>query len=126
MLRKESVISVADNTWAKKAKIIGIPHGSRKKNASIWDYVVVAIQEASPTGSIRKGQVVRALIVRTRKELGRKDGTYVRFGDNACVIVEITEKGEVKPKGKRIFGPVAREIRDMGLKVITNIAEEVI
>lgn len=126
MLRKESVISVIDNTGAKKAKIIGIPHGSRKKNATIGDYVTVAIQEAAPNGSVKKGQVVRALVVRVRKEVGRKDGTYIRFGDNACVIVEISEKGEVKPKGKRIFGPIAREIREMGLKSITNLAEEVI
>lgn len=126
MLRKESKINVIDNSWAKIAKIIGIPHGSRKKNASIGDYVTVAIQEATPNGTVKKGAVVRALIVRTRKETRRKDGTYIRFGDNACVIVEISEKGEVKPKGKRIFGPIAREIREMNLRSISNLAQEVI
>lgn len=126
MLRRESVVLVIDNTWAKKAKVIGIPHGSRKKNAGIGDYVTVAIQEASPNGSVKKGQVVRAIVVRTRKETWRKDWSYIRFWDNAIVLVEITEKWEVKPRWKRIFGPVAREIREMGLKIITNLAEEVI
>lgn len=126
MLRRESVVTVTDNTGAKKAKVIWIPNGSRKKNAGIGDYVTVAIQEASPDGSIRKWQVVRALVVRTRKETWRRDWSYIRFGDNAIIIVEITEKWEIKPKGKRIFGPVAKEIREMWLKTITNLAEEVI
>ncbi len=126
MLRRESVVSVIDNTGAKKAKVIGIPHGSRKKNATVGDYVTVSIQDASPNGSVKKGQVIRGIVVRTRKEIRRPDGSYIRFGDNAIVLVDVSEKGEVKPRGKRVFGPVAREIREMGLRSITNLAEEVI
>ena len=126
MLIRESMVVVTDNTGAKKAKIIGIPWGTGKKKATVGDYVVVAIKEASPSWSVKKWQVVRWLIVRTRKEVGRKDGTYVRFGDNAIVIVDVDAKGELKPKGKRIFWPIVKEIRNLWYKAVSNMAEEVI
>lgn len=126
MLIRESVVMVADNTGAKKAKIIWVPGWSRKKVARIWDYVVVSIQTATPNGTVKKWQVMRALVVRTRKETPRKDWTYIRFGDNAIVLVDIDWKGELKMKWKRVFWPVAKEIRELWYKVISNNAEEVI
>ncbi|MFZ2150938.1 MAG: 50S ribosomal protein L14 [Candidatus Absconditicoccaceae bacterium] len=126
MLQNESVVVVADNSGAKKAKIIRIIKSSMAKKAKIGDKVVVAIQEATPTGSVKKGQVVRAIIVRTRKETRRSDGSYIRFGDNAIVLLTKDAKGELSPIGKRVFGPVARELKDLGYKNITNMAEEVL
>ena len=126
MLQTESVVSVIDNTGAKTALIIGIPKGTRKRIARIGDTVVVVVKTANSTGTVKKWQVLRAMVVRTRKEIKRKDGSYIRFGDNAVIILDINEKGEMQPKGKRIFGPVAREIRELGFKEITNLAEEVI
>lgn len=126
MLQTESVVNVIDNTWAKTALIIGIPNGTRKRKAKLGDTVVVVIQNASSTGLVKKGQVLRAMIVRTRKEVRRKDGSYIRFADNAVIILDINDKWEIKPKWKRVFWPVAKEIRDLGFKDVTNIAEEVI
>lgn len=87
---------------------------------------MLAVRETSPTSSIKKGDVVQGIIVRIRKEIPRSDGTYVRFGDNAAILLSKDAKGEVKPIGKRIFGPVARELRDLGYKNITNMAEETV
>lgn len=87
---------------------------------------MLAVRETSPASTIKKGDVAMGLIVRIRKEIRRKDGTYVRFGDNAAIIMSKDAKGEIKPVGKRIFGPVARELRDMGYKNITNMAEETV
>lgn len=126
MLKTESVVVVADNTGVKKAKIIRILKSSMARTASIGDRVVVAVQEVMPTSSIKKGDVSQWIIVRVRKEIGRKDGTYVRFGDNAIVLMSKDAKGEIKPIGKRIFGPVARELRELGYRNITNMAEEVV
>lgn len=126
MLKTESVVVVADNTGVKKAKIIRILKSSNARTALIWDKVVVAVQEVMPTSSIKKGDVAQGLIVRVRKEIGRKDGTYVRFSDNAIVLMSKDAKGEIKPIGKRVFGPVARELRDLGYRNITNMAEEVV
>jgi large subunit ribosomal protein L14 len=125
MLKQESMVVIADNTQAKKAKIIRIIKGDTR-TGTIGDRCVVAIKEASPTASVKKGQVVPAVIVRVRKEIARPDGTYVRFGDNAVVLLTKDAKGNMNPIGKRVFGPVARELRDMGWRNITNMAEEVV
>lgn len=126
MLKNESSVIVADNTGAKKAQIIRILKGSSGKTASVWDFVVVAIKSTSPNSSIKKGHVTRAIVVRVKKEIARKDGTYIRFGDNAVVLMTKNEKWEVSPIGKRVFGPVAKELRDLWYKNITNMAEEVL
>ncbi len=126
MLKVESMVVVADNTGAKKAKIIRILKGSSAKTAKVGDSVVVAVKEAAPTGSVKKGQVTQAIVVRVRKEIPRKDGTYLRFGDNAVVLMSKNDKGEMSPIGKRVFGPVARELRTLGYRNITNMAEEVL
>lgn len=124
MLQRESIVQVVDNTWATVAKVIGIP-GSNKRQVSIGDIVNVAIQKASPASSLKAWQVCKALIVRTKKEMRRTDGTYIRFGDNAVVIMDIDAKWEIKPKGKRVSGPLPKELREK-YKTVTNIAEEVI
>ncbi len=126
MLKVESVVNVADNTGAKKAKIIRILKWSSASTATVWDNVVVAIKSAAPTGNVKKGQVVKAIVIRCKKEIARKDGTYIRFGDNAVILMTKNEKWEWNPIWKRIFGPVARELRDLWHKNITNMAEEVL
>lgn len=126
MLKTESRVVVTDNTWAKEALIIGILWGTKKRTATVGDMVVVVIKSASSTGMVKDAQVMRAMVVRTRKEIKRKDGTYIRFGDNAVVLLDIDAKWQIKPKGKRIFWPIAREIRELWYKDISNIAEEVI
>lgn len=126
MLQNESLVMVADNTGAKKAKIIRIIKWSMARTARIGDKVVVAVKDAAPDGSVKKWQVTRAIVVRVRKEIKRNDGTYVRFWDNAVVLISKNEKGELNPIGKRIFGPVAKELKAMGYKNITNMAEEVV
>ena len=126
MLKVESVVTVADNTWAKKAKIIRILKWSTGSTATVGDSVVVAIKTAMPNGNVKKWQVIKALVVRTKKEVARKDGTYIRFGDNAVILMTKNEKWERNPIWKRIFGPVARELRDLWYKNITNMAEEVL
>lgn len=126
MLKPESVVIVADNTGVKKAKIIRILKSSMAKTAWIADKVVVAVQEVAPTSTIKKWEVSQAIVVRTRKEIARKDGTYIRFWDNAIILMSKDAKGEIKPIGKRIFWPVARELRELWYRNITNMAEEVI
>ena len=126
MLKNESSVVIVDNTWAKRWKIFRILKWSNAKTATIGDKVMIAIKDALPTSAIKKGTTSQALVVRIAKEVTRKDGTYVRFGDNAVILMSKNEKGEIKPIGKRIFGPVARELRQMGYKAITNMAEEVV
>ncbi|MFA5747929.1 MAG: 50S ribosomal protein L14 [Candidatus Absconditabacterales bacterium] len=126
MLRNQTVVVIADNTGAKKAEIIRIIKGSNEKFAKIGDKVVVAIKEANSTSSIKKGDVSWGIIVRTKKETQRTDGTYVRFSDNAIILMTKDAKGILNPVGKRIFGPVAKELKQMGYKNITNMAEEVV
>lgn len=126
MLKNESVVVVADNTWAKKAKIIRILKGSSGKTATVWDKVVVAVKSAMPNGSAKKWMVTQAMVVRVKKEIPRKDGTYIRFGDNAVILLTKNDKGEMSPIGKRIFWPVARELRELWYRNITNMAEEVL
>jgi large subunit ribosomal protein L14 len=121
-----SYVNVADNTGAKEALIIKVLKGSGKKggrvSATVGDVVVVSIKKAVPNAPVKKGEVHKAVVVRTRKEIRRRDGSYIRFGDNAVVL--INQAGE--PKGTRIFGPVARELRDKGFARIISLAPEVL
>lgn len=122
MIIQESRMNVADNSGAKKALCIRVLGGTRKKYASIGDTIVVAIKSSSPSGDVKKGTVSKAVIVRTRKELRRKDGSYIRFEDNAVVL--LNSNNELR--GTRIFGPVARELRDRGFLKIASLASEVL
>jgi len=123
MLQQESRLKVADNTGAKVVLVIRVLGGTKKRYASIGDKIVVAIKEATPNGTVKKGQVSRAVVIRTKKEVRRKDGSYIRFDDNACVLLDDTS-GEMK--GTRVFGPVARELRDKKFMKIVSLAPEVL
>jgi len=122
MIQQESRLVVADNTGAKEILCIRVLGGSAKKYARIGDIIVATVKQATPTAQVKKGEVVRAVVVRTAKELRRPDGSYVRFDDNAAVIIDEYNN----PKGTRIFGPVARELRDKGFMKIVSLAPEVI
>ncbi|MDP2173965.1 MAG: 50S ribosomal protein L14 [Candidatus Cloacimonadaceae bacterium] len=122
MIQAQTVLNIADNSGAKKAMCIKVLGGTRRKYASIGDVIVVAIKSATPGGKVKKGTVERAVIVRTAKEVRRADGSYIRFADNAAVIID--EKHE--PKGTRIFGPVARELREAHYMKIVSLAPEVL
>ncbi|RLC52411.1 MAG: 50S ribosomal protein L14 [Candidatus Cloacimonadota bacterium] len=122
MIQAQTNLTVADNSGAKKAQCIKVLGGSGRRYASLGDVIVVAIKSAVPNSKIKKGSVERAVIVRTHKEVRRADGTYIRFQDNAAVIID--EK--LEPKATRIFGPVARELRDHGFMKIVSLAPEVL
>ena len=122
MIQAESRLVVADNSGAKECACIRVLGGTRRRYASVGDVIVVAVQSVIPSSDIKKGVVSKALIVRTKKEIRRADGSYIRFDDNACVIVDDSKN----PKGKRIFGPVARELRDMDFMKIISLAPEVL
>jgi len=122
MIQAQTMLNIADNSGAKKAMCIKVLGGTKRKYASIGDVIVVAIKSATPGGRVKKGSVERAVIVRTRKEIRRPDGSYIRFADNAAVIID--EKHE--PKGTRIFGPVARELREAHYMKIVSLAPEVL
>lgn len=122
MIQAETKLIVADNSGARKVKCIKVLGGSKRKSASLGDIIVVAVQSASPTSKIKKGSVERAVIVRTHKEVRRKDGSYIRFQDNACVMID--EKME--PRATRVFGPVARELREKHFSKIVSLAPEVL
>lgn len=122
MIREETNLIVADNSGAKKVRCFRILGGHGKKTATVGDVVVVAVKSAIPNGNVKKGTVQKAVIVRTHKEISRRDGSYIRFDDNAAVI--LNEKGE--PKGTRIFGPVARELREKNYMKIVSLAPEVL
>ena len=122
MIQQESYLKVADNTGAKEIKCIRVLGGSKRRYASIGDVVVASVRKAAPGGSVKKGDVVKAVIVRTVKPVRRADGTYVRFDDNAAVLI----KDDKNPRGTRIFGPVARELRDKDYMKILSLAPEVI
>jgi large subunit ribosomal protein L14 len=122
MIQTESVLEVADNSGAKKVYCIKVLGGSKRRYASIGDVIVVSIREAMPNGKVKKGDVARAVIVRTAKEIRRKDGTYIRFDENSAVL--INPQGE--PIGTRIFGPVARELRAKNYMKIVSLAPEVL
>jgi len=123
MLQQESRLKVADNTGAKEALVIRVLGGTKKRYASVGDKIVVAIKAATPNGTAKKGQVSRAVVIRTRKEVRRKDGSYIRFDDNACVLLD-SASGEMR--GTRVFGPVARELRDKQFMKIVSLAPEVL
>jgi large subunit ribosomal protein L14 len=122
MIQTESVLDVADNSGAKSILCIKVLGGSKRRYASVGDLIVAAVQVASPTGKVDKGDVVRAVVVRTKKELRRKDGSYIRFDSNAAVLVD--KNGE--PIGSRISGPVARELRQNNFNKIVSLAPEVL
>src|SRR3989344_5836787 len=121
MLQRGTIIKPADNSGAKSLKLIGIPGSSKRLKATIGDIVTVAINGVSSTGNLKDHTVAKAIIVRTRKEVRRKDGSYIRFSDNAAVVVDKDEN----MIGTRIFGPIAREIRDRGMLKIVSLAKEV-
>jgi large subunit ribosomal protein L14 len=123
MIQQESRLTVADNTGAREILVIHIQGGSRRKVGRVGDVIVATVKSASPQGTVKKSEVVKAVIVRTSKEYRRDDGSYIRFDDNAAVILDID--GE-NPRGTRIFGPVARELREKGFMKIVSLAPEVI
>ena len=122
MIQQESVVKVADNSGAKTALVIRVLGGTRRRYATLGDVVIVAVKNALPNGTVKKSEVARAVVVRTAKETRRKDGSYIRFDENAVVI--INEEGE--PRATRIFGPVARELREKRYMKIVSLAPEVI
>ena len=122
MIQMESLVQVADNTGAKELKCIRVLGGSKRKYASIGDVIVCSVRKAAPGGQVKKGDVVKAVVVRTVKPVRRADGTYVRFDENAAVLI----KDDNSPRGTRIFGPVARELRDSGFMKICSLAPETV
>jgi large subunit ribosomal protein L14 len=122
MVQMNTYLNVADNSGAKRVQCIKVLGGSKRKYAGVGDIIVVAVKDALPGAPVKKGNVEKAVIVRTKKEYKRLDGTYIRFDDNACVIVDAAQN----PKGKRIFGPVARELRDDDFMKIVSLAPEVL
>ncbi len=122
MIQQETYLKVADNTGAKEIKTIRVLGGSKRKYGNIGDVIVASVRKAAPGGTVKKGEVVRAVIVRSAKGVHRADGTYVRFDENAAVLI----KEDKNPRGTRIFGPVARELRDKDYMKILSLAPEVI
>ncbi|MGA2090731.1 MAG: 50S ribosomal protein L14 [Endomicrobiales bacterium] len=122
MIQERTILTVADNSGARKVRCFRVLKGMKRRYASLGDTIVASVQDAIPNGAIKKGEVVKAVIVRTVKEVRRPDGTYIKFDDNAAVV--INDEGE--PKGTRIFGPVARELRDKNYLKIISLAPEVV
>lgn len=122
MIQQETVLQVGDNTGAKKVLCIKVLGGSTRRYATVGDVIVAAVKEATPNGVVKKGDVVKAVVVRTRKEIRRPDGSYIAFSENAAVIID--DNGN--PRGTRIFGPVARELRDRNFMKIISLAPEVL
>jgi large subunit ribosomal protein L14 len=123
MIQHESKLKIADNTGAREITVIHVMGGSTRRYGSIGDIVVGAVQSATPQGSVKKSEIVKAVIVRIKKEYRREDGSYIRFDDNAAVILDADNQN---PKGSRIFGPVARELREKGFMKIVSLAPEVL
>jgi large subunit ribosomal protein L14 len=122
VIQQESRLKVADNTGAREVLCIRVLGGSSRRYAGVGDIIVGTVKEATPGGSVKKGEVVKAVVVRTKKESRRPDGTYIRFDDNACVLIDNNRQ----PRGTRIFGPVARELRDHKFMRIVSLAPEVL
>ena len=122
MVQQQTVMNVADNTGAKKIMVIRVLGGSRRRSGRIGDLVVASVKEATPNGNVKKGDVVKAVVVRTRKELKRADGSYIKFDDNAAVVLNTN----LEIRGTRIFGPVARELRAKNFMKIVSLAPEVL
>ena len=122
MIQNESRLKVADNTGAREILCIRVRGGSRRRYAGVGDIIVATVKQASPQGSVKKGEVVTAVVVRVRKSFGREDGTYIAFDENAAVLID----AQNNPRGTRIFGPVARELRDKNFMKIISLAPEVL
>jgi large subunit ribosomal protein L14 len=122
VIQQESKLKVADNSGAREILCIRVKGGSHRRYARIGDVITATVKQATPRGGVRKGEVVEAVIVRTRKQLGRKDGTYIAFDENAAVLIDT----QGAPRGTRIFGPVARELRDKNFMRIVSLAPEVL
>ena len=122
MVQQESRLKVADNSGAKEVLCIRVLGGTKKRYASLGDKIVVTIKQADPSGDVKKGQITKDVVVRTRKEVRRKDGSYIRFDDNSCVLLD--ENGEMR--GTRVFGPVARELREHNYMKVISLAPEVL
>jgi len=122
MIQQESRLRVADNSGAREILCIRVRGGSRRRYAGVGDVIVATVKQAAPQGSVKKGEVVTAVVVRTKKSYGREDGTYIGFDENAAVIID----AQNNPRGTRIFGPVARELRDGGFMKIVSLAPEVL
>ncbi len=123
MIQKETRLKVADNTGAQELLCIQVLGGSRRKYGSVGDVIVATVKAATPTASVKKGEVIRAVVVRVAKEYRRADGSYIRFDDNAAVVLD---SSGINPRGTRIFGPVARELREKGFMKIVSLAPEVL
>jgi large subunit ribosomal protein L14 len=122
MVQNRSILNVADNSGAQKLIVIGIPKFSLKKYAKIGDIVTASVKKAIPTGNVKEHEIVKSVVVRTKKELRRQDGSYIRFSDNAVVIID----AQNNPRGTRIFGPIAREIKEKGFSKIASLAPEIV
>ncbi len=122
MIQQESRLKVADNSGAREILTIKVLGGTGRKYASIGDLIVCTVKQATPGGQVKKGEVLRAVVVRTKREIRRKDGSYIKFDDNAAVLI----KDDKSPRGTRIFGPVARELREKGFMKIVSLAPEVL
>ena len=122
MIQVETRLRVADNTGARELLCIRIMGGSRRRSATVGDIIVGTVKQANPQGSVKKGEVVNAVVVRTRKQFGREDGTYIAFDENAAVLID----AQNNPRGTRIFGPVARELRERNFMKIVSLAPEVL
>jgi large subunit ribosomal protein L14 len=122
MIQVQTHLNVADNSGAKRVECIRVLGGTRRHYAQVGDIIVVSVKDALPTSQVKKGTVLRAVVVRTKKEFSRKDGTYIRFSDNAAVLITDT----LEPRGTRIFGPVARELREKKFMRIVSLAPEVL
>lgn len=122
MIQQETMLQVGDNTGAKKILCIKIPGGSMRRYATVGDVIIASVKEAAPGGVVKKGDVVKAVVVRTKKEIRRPDGSYIAFSENAAVIIDDNHN----PKGTRIFGPVARELREKNFMKIVSLAPEVL
>ena len=122
MIQQEARLKVADNSGAREVLCIRVLGGTKKRYASVGDKIVASVKSASPSGNVKKGQVVKAVVVRAKKEIRRPDGSYIRFSDNACVIID--ENNQMK--GTRVFGPVARELRENDFMKVVSLAPEVL
>ncbi len=123
MLQLRSMLNVADNSGAKIIQLIGIPMNGNRKMAYLGEVITGVVKKAAPFGQVKSGEVVRAVIVRTRKECRRPDGSYIRFDENACVV--LAGKETIEPRGTRIFGPIGKELKDKGFNKIASLAEEI-
>ena len=122
MIQNETRLKVADNTGAREILVIRVKGGSKRRYAHVGDVITATVKQASPQGTVKKGEVVQAVVVRTKKSFGREDGTYIAFDENAAVVID----PQGNPRGTRIFGPVARELRDAGYMRIVSLAPEVL